>query len=193
MEVFYDKTGSGVEVLDSEAIRQGHDLEDYVARCFMESTGLKVRSSNYMYRSVEYPFMIADIDRLVAGGDVGLECKTASAYSAGKWKDGNIPAHYVLQCYHYMAVTGKRSWYIAVAILGREFLYHKLEWDDGLVSGLVEAEKHLESLEAELQRTGVGIGEVQERYHVKDLASMPEELYGRVMKALARTKSAEAA
>ena len=31
MEVFYDKTGSSVEELDSEAVRQGHDLEDYVA------------------------------------------------------------------------------------------------------------------------------------------------------------------
>lgn len=48
----------------------------------------------------------------------------------------------------------------------------------------------MESLEAELQRTGIGIGEVQERYHIKDPTSMPEEIYGRVMKALARTKSA---
>ena len=31
MEVFYDKTGSSVEELDGEAVRQGHDLEDYVA------------------------------------------------------------------------------------------------------------------------------------------------------------------
>ncbi len=51
----------------------------------------------------------------------------------------------------------------------------------------------MESLEAELQRTGIGIGEVQERYHIKDPTSMPEEIYGRVMKALARTKSAGAA
>ena len=51
--------------------------------------------------------MIADVDRLVAGEDAGLECKTASAYNTDKWKDGNIPLHYIMQCYHYMAVTGK--------------------------------------------------------------------------------------
>lgn len=141
MKLFYDKTSDKIEELDNEAVRQGHDLEDYVAQRFVEATGLKVRRSNYMYRSVEYPFMIADVDRLVVGEDAGLECKTASAYSAGKWKDGNIPIHYMMQCYHYMAVTGKRAWYIAAVILGKEFVYHKLEWDDDVIYGLIAAEK----------------------------------------------------
>ncbi|HBA49421.1 MAG TPA: endonuclease [Lachnospiraceae bacterium] len=141
MKVFHDKTSEEVEELDNEAVRIGHDLEDYVAQRFMEATGLKVRKSNFMYRSKEHPFMIADVDRLVVGEDAGLECKTASAYSADKWEDGNIPLHYLMQCYHYMAVTGRRTWYIAAVILGREFLYRKLEWDDGLVSRLTAMEE----------------------------------------------------
>lgn len=140
MKVFQDKTSETVEEQDSEAIRIGHDLEDYVAQRFMEATGLKVRKSNFMYRSVEHPFMIADVDRLVVGEDAGLECKTASAYNADKWADGNIPLHYIIQCYHYMAVTGRRTWYIAAVILGREFTYRKLEWDEGLISRLIEIE-----------------------------------------------------
>ena len=141
MKVFLDKTSGSVEGQDSEAIRIGHDLEQYVASRFMEATGLKVRRSNFLYRSVEHPFMIADIDRLVIGEDAGLECKTASAYSADKWKDGDIPLHYVMQCYHYMAVTGKRTWYIACVILGREFVFRRLAWDEGIISGLVGAEQ----------------------------------------------------
>lgn len=141
MKVYHDKTSSGVEELDSEAVRQGHDLEDYVAQRFMEATGLKVRRSNFMYRSVENPFMIADVDRLVIGEDAGLECKTASAYNADKWKDGNIPLHYIMQCYHYMAVTGKRTWYIAAVILGQRFTYRKLVWDDDLIAQLISVEK----------------------------------------------------
>lgn len=140
MKVFKDKTSEEVEEQDNEAIRIGHDLEDYVAQRFMEATGLKVRKSNFMYRSVEHPFMIADVDRLVVGEDAGLECKTASAYNADKWADGNIPLHYLMQCYHYMAVTGKRAWYIAAVILGREFTYRKLEWDDELISRLITIE-----------------------------------------------------
>ena len=141
MKVYHDKTSTSVEELDSEAVRQGHDLEDYVAQRFMEATGLKVRRSNFMYRSVENPFMIADVDRLVAGEDAGLECKTASAYNADKWKDGNIPLHYIMQCYHYMAVTGKRTWYIAAVILGQQFTYRKLVWDDEIIRQLVNVER----------------------------------------------------
>lgn len=125
MNVFESKTSDGLNETDNEAVRQGNDLEDYVARRFCEATGLKVRRSNAMYRSREYPFMIADVDRLIVGGKAGLECKTASAYNADKWKDGAVPEHYLLQCYHYMAVTGKREWYIAVVILGKEFKYAK--------------------------------------------------------------------
>lgn len=141
MKVFRDKTSEIVEETDSEAVRIGHDLEEYVAKRFMEATGLKVRCSNYMYRSKEHPFMIADVDRLVIGEDAGLECKTASAYSADKWADGNIPLHYMVQCYHYMAVTGKRVWYIAAVILGREFTYRKLVWDEAVISNLTAIEE----------------------------------------------------
>lgn len=141
MKLFHDKTSEETEELDNEAVRQGHDLEEYVAQRFAEATGLKVRRSNYMYRSVEHPFMIADVDRLIVGEDAGLECKTASAYNADKWKDGDIPLHYIMQCCHYMAVTGKRTWYIAAVILGREFVYRKLVWNDELIARLIEVEK----------------------------------------------------
>ncbi len=122
-------------------MRQGRDLESYVAERFCEATGFKVRRSNMMYRSTENPFMIADVDRLVVGQDAGLECKTASAYNGDKWKDGQIPPHYLIQCLHYMAVTGKRTWYIAVVILGREFKYVKIEWNEPLIRDLIEVER----------------------------------------------------
>ena len=141
MEVFQDKTTEEVEDVDNESMRQGRDLEAYVAQRFMEETGLKVRRSNVMYRSRENPFMIADVDRLVVGQDAGLECKTASAYSASKWKDGKIPPHYLIQCLHYMAVTGKREWYIAVVILGRDFQFQRINWDEGVIGKLMEVER----------------------------------------------------
>lgn len=140
MSVYRDKVSVAAEADDNESMRQGRDLEDYVARRFMEATGLKVRRSNQMYRSQEYPFMIADVDRIVVGENAGLECKTASAYSSDKWKDGEIPPHYLVQCLHYMAVTGKREWYIAVVILGQEFKYTKITWDEALIQNLITIE-----------------------------------------------------
>lgn len=139
--VFLNKTGKLEEKEDNEAMRQGRDLEEYVVQRFCEATGLKVRRSNMMYVNKEYPFMFADVDRLVIGEEAGLEAKTANVFQADKWKDGNIPAHYVIQCYHYMAVTGKRSWYIAVLIMGQGFQYMKLTWDDDIIGSLIQLEK----------------------------------------------------
>lgn len=140
VRVFVEKTSDQIEKMDSEAMRQGRDLEEYVARRFMEATGKKVRRSNFMYRSKEHPYMIVDVDRLIVGEDAGLECKTASAFNADQWKDGAVPRHYLLQCYHYMAVTGKHNWYIAVVVLGQGFQYAKLEWDEKVISDLIAVE-----------------------------------------------------
>ena len=147
LEIYFSKTCEGVDegAPDNEAMREGRDLEDYVARRFMEASGLKVRRANVMYASREHPFMIADVDRLVTGckgGRTGLECKTASPYSAEKWKDGKIPAHYIIQCYHYMAVLDAQSWYIAVIVYGREFKYIKLERDEEIIQQLIRIEEN---------------------------------------------------
>ena len=141
MKVYQDKISKDIADLDNESMRQGRDLEDYVAQRFMEATGLKVRRSNMMYRSDIHPFMIADVDRLVVGEDAGLECKTASAYNADKWKDGQVPMHYLIQCAHYMAVTGRCAWYIAVVILGQEFKFAKITRDDTMIANLIAIEE----------------------------------------------------
>lgn len=137
MNVYIDKTTDEVELEDNESMRVGRDLEEYVARRFTEETGFKVRRSNYMYRSKDHPYLIADVDRLLVGGDAGLECKTASAYNADLWKDDEIPIHYYLQCMAYLAVTGKEVWYLAVLIMGHGFKYRKIERDEELIQNLI--------------------------------------------------------
>lgn len=47
----------------------------------------------------------------------------------------------------------------------------------------------MDSLEKELQRTGVGMDAVKERYHVDSVETMSEEIYRKVMNALAKTES----
>ena len=53
--------------------------------------------------------------------------------------------------------------------------------------------EQMDSLQAELDRTGVTMETVQGRYQIKEPGTMSEELYGRVMSALKRAKSTEAA
>jgi len=142
LDLYNEKTGIvPITEEDNEALRVGRDLEEYVAKRFCEATGKKVHRSNYMYISDEYPFMLADVDRLIVGEDAGLECKTVNAYGKGKFEDGDIPLSYLFQCYHYMFVTGKRTWYLAALIMGIGFKWYRIEWDEKLIPSLVSAEK----------------------------------------------------
>lgn len=142
MEVYYDKTSDEIEEIDNEAMRQGREFEEYVARRFMEATGKKVRRANALYYDERYPFMYADVDRLVVGENTGLECKTASPYMADQWKGGKIPLSYQIQCYHYMSVFQADAWYIAVLIYGKEFQFHRIERDEAVISDLIHIEKN---------------------------------------------------
>ena len=141
-QVYLDKTTEAEGEADNESMRQGRDLEEYVARRFMEETGKKVRRANAVYYNEEQPCLLADFDRLIIGERAGLECKTVNAYSADKWKDGNIPIHYQMQCQHYLAVSGFDCWYIAALIFGREFVVRRIDRDEGLIRTLVSIEEH---------------------------------------------------
>lgn len=141
LSVYLDKRGLASARPVSEAMRQGTDLEEYVARRFAEETGKTVRRCNYILRHEEKPWMLANVDRLVVGEDAGLECKTTSAYNAGGYEEGDIPRHYYVQCQHYMAVTGMERWYLAVLVLGAAFHVFEIERNAEDIAALEEAEE----------------------------------------------------
>lgn len=140
-QIYQDKITDEIEEFDNESMRQGRDLEEYVARRFSEETGLKVRRANAIFQNEENPFMLADFDRLIVGQKAGLECKTVSPYSSDKWNDGNIPLYYQMQVQHYLAVSGFDCWYIAAVVFGREFLIRKIERDEELINYLIDIER----------------------------------------------------
>lgn len=140
-QVYEDKISDDVSDFDNESMRQGRDLEEYVAQRFCEATGFKVRRANAIFQNKEHPIMLADFDRMIVGQKAGLECKTVSPYSADKWKDGAIPAHYQMQVQHYLAVSGFDCWYIAAVIFGRDFIIRKIERDEELIQYLITIEE----------------------------------------------------
>lgn len=138
--VFMDKTGRLPDKPDNEAMRLGRDLEDYVARRWMEATGKKVRRLQAMLYNPLYPFAHADVDRMVVGEDAGLECKTTSTLDVKQFHGVEFPEKYYAQCVHYMAVTGAKRWYLAVLVLGRGFFHFTLERDQAEIDALMAAE-----------------------------------------------------
>ena len=140
-QVYHDKISDAIETIDNEAMRQGRDLEEYVAQRFSEKTGLRVRRANAIFQSETHPLLLADFDRLVVGQKAGLECKTVSPFSADQWADGKIPAHYLAQVNHYLAVSDFDCWYIAALILGKELIIHKITADKPMLADLIDKEE----------------------------------------------------
>lgn len=139
--VWADKLGKLAPKEETEAMRIGHDLEDYVAKRFTEATGKKVRRENAILCNPDYPFAHANVDRMIVGEDAGLECKTTSSLNLKRFASGDYPATYYVQCVHYMMITGCKKWYLAVLILGKDFLWFEIERDEDEIKALAESEE----------------------------------------------------
>lgn len=138
--VWADKLGKIPPKEDNEAMRQGRDLEAYVAERFCEATGKKVRRENNILINPDYPFAHANVDRVVIGEDAGLECKITSTLNLKKFKNGTFPDNYYVQCVHYMMVTGAKKWYLAVLVLNKEFMVFEIERDEDEINALAVSE-----------------------------------------------------
>lgn len=141
LKVYLDKIGKAEEVETNEAMRQGTDLEQYVAERFMEETGKKVKKCNKILQHAGYMWMLANIDRKIVGENAGLECKTTSPYSKFKFDEGEINPHYYWQSMHYMAVTGADKWYVAILVLGKSFHVFEIARDEDAIKSLIRAER----------------------------------------------------
>lgn len=138
-DLYYDKVGIEPLIEDEEennwvAKEVGHRLEDLVAEIFSKKTGLTVFPVRKMFRHPLHPFMVADLDFVIAfpDGSFGiLECKTCNYNARDKWDDDGIPINYEYQVRHYMSVMNINKAYIA-CLYGNnenEFVYRFLERD----------------------------------------------------------------
>lgn len=136
-----EKTGAVSGFEGNLATEVGTYLEEFVAKKFERETGKKVKRCNFSMINDLYPWAIANIDREVVGEDAGLEIKTTSELNMRSFKSGEYPEQYYAQCVHYMAVTGKARWYLAVLIGNRDFRVFQIERDDMEIKALMEAEE----------------------------------------------------
>ena len=140
LTLYADKKGILPEKEDTERMRLGRDLEDYVAQRFCEETGKKVKRSGYMWRHPTYEFIFANIDREVVGEEAFLECKTTMNYERHDYDSGEIPMNYYCQCMHYLGVTGCEKAYLAVLVFGKGFYWFEIQRDEDEINALIENE-----------------------------------------------------
>lgn len=136
-----EKTGRIPSFEGNLATEVGTYLEDFVAKLFEKETGKKVRRENQSILNDQYSWAIANVDRVIVGEDAGLEIKTTSEMNLKKFKNGEFPAQYYVQCVHYLAMTGKKKWYLAVLIGNRKFEVFEIERDEAEIEALMAEEK----------------------------------------------------
>jgi putative phage-type endonuclease len=143
LEVWAEKTGAiqAEDISGKLHIEVGNELEDLVCRLFTKRTGKTVRRVNETQDHPNYSFIKSNIDRRIVGSDEILEAKTCSGWKAKEWDGEDIPAEYIIQCQHQLAVTGKQRAWIAVLIGGnQDFLYKPIDRDNGLIKDIIERE-----------------------------------------------------
>jgi putative phage-type endonuclease len=142
LQVWAEKTGNidPDDISKKLSVKLGNTLEQTVADLFCEETGKKVCRVNETKLHSKYPFLAANLDRRVVGEDSILECKTCSAWKSREWEGEEIPAEYIIQCMHYLAVTGKEKAYIAVLIGNQDFKWKEIKRDETVIAQMIERE-----------------------------------------------------
>lgn len=144
--VWLEKTGRVIpeDISEKEAVYWGNVLEDVVAAEFAKRhPDWFVARRNALLQSVERPWQLASVDRLVTdeNGRKGvLEIKTAGTFRAEDWEDG-IPDYYLPQPIHYLAVTGREFFAVAVLIGGQKYKEFVYERDEDDIAYLIEQER----------------------------------------------------
>lgn len=136
-----EKTGKTPPFEGNLATEVGTFLEEFVAKKFEQETGKKVRKENHSILNDKYPWAIANVDRVIVGEDAGLEIKTTDSLNLSKFKNGEYPSNYYVQIVHYLAMTGKKKWYLAVLIGNKEFKVFTIERDQAEIDALMKSEE----------------------------------------------------
>jgi len=141
-ELWQEKTGQVIpeDISEKFAVKRGNDMEALVCKWFSEETDLVAHRVNKTLTNPDFPFMVGHIDRRIVGKKEGLEAKTANwrmAMHFGEAGTDDVPPYYLIQCLHYMIVTGWRVWHLA-ADIGGDFKIYRIEYDEELGNFLSE-------------------------------------------------------
>lgn len=142
LQLWAEKTGQVIQenISDNLCVKLGIKLEKTIAELFYEETGKKVQRVKDTIYHPKYEFIGANIDRKVVGEKSLLEAKTCSVRKAKEWEKEEIPQEYILQCIHYLAVTGYDRAYLAVLIGNEDFQIKTIERDEQLINDIINKE-----------------------------------------------------
>jgi putative phage-type endonuclease len=129
-EVYLEKVeGYGKDLSDNKAVRRGNIFEAPTAELYELETGKKTYCTGTVTHK-EYPFFIANPDRIIPEESRGVEIKTVGYYSKKEWGESGskmIPEHYYMQIAHYMFVLDYQYWDVAALFPDYEIRIYSFE------------------------------------------------------------------
>lgn len=143
-QLYMEKMGEYDPVIrNSEAIYWGKTLEAPIAQRFAElNPDVEIRPVQAILVHPEIDYMFANIDREIVcpTGNGVLEIKTANARQDKYWEGEDVPADYIYQVQHYLAVTGYKFAWIACLLGGQQYIQRYIERDEALIDMIYKGE-----------------------------------------------------
>lgn len=145
-QIYLNKTGQFQDALKpNEAAKErmhfGHMLEPIVADEYAQRTGNKIIAVNATLVHKDYPWALANVDRLIVDDDgrpAGiLECKTTSEYMNEEWESGEILMSYIYQLNWYLWILGLEKGAFACLVGGNKFYYYDMFRNDELLENTI--------------------------------------------------------
>lgn len=130
--VWADKRGLTPPVEETEQMAVGTALEEPIARLFQKRHCRPVRRVRAILRHPEYPFALANLDRVTDGGRAVVEIK-----ATGQRWDG-VPDQYMVQVQWQLGVTDLPMGYL-VPLAGTRLDIIPIRRDDGLIADMLAA------------------------------------------------------
>ena len=145
LQLWEEKTGrvQPQDFSDNDYVRFGILLEEIVANEFARRNNVKLRRVNQTLVHPKHAHMTGHIDRRVIGAKQGVEAKTAGLRMAKEFGEENtdsVPVQYLIQCQHYLAITGWEVWHLPVLIAGNDYRSYAVRRDEELIETLIERE-----------------------------------------------------
>ena len=145
-QIYLNKTGQFQDSLQpndaaKERMHFGHMLEPIVADEYAQRTGNKIVSVNATLVHKDYPWALANVDRLIVDDDgrpIGiLECKTTSEYMNDEWESGDILMSYIYQLNWYLWILGLEKGTFACLVGGNKFYCYDVFRNDELLENTI--------------------------------------------------------
>lgn len=117
-QLWLEKTGRMKTNVDNQVTYFGQIFEPHLAENFEMQTSLSVQQDLKTRYDPDYPFLSANIDRLIVSNDEHsgpgvLELKTTTSHAVRNW-DEEFPREWLYQIQHYLMITGFEYAYLQI-------------------------------------------------------------------------------